>query len=49
MSELKLNSELRKETGKGVVELVREKGLLSEEQISEILAPERMAKPGARM
>jgi aspartate ammonia-lyase len=36
-------------TGKGVVELVREKGLLSEEQIAEILAPERMARPGGRM
>ena len=36
-------------TGKGVVELVREKGLLSEQQIAEILAPERMARPGGRM
>ena len=32
-------------TGKGVVELVREQGLLSEEQIAEVLAPERMARP----
>ncbi|MGI9273809.1 MAG: aspartate ammonia-lyase [Endozoicomonas sp.] len=32
-------------TGKGVVELVREKELLTEEQIAEILAPEKMAWP----
>jgi aspartate ammonia-lyase len=36
-------------TGKGVVELVREKGLLSEEQIAEILEPEKMARPGGRI
>jgi len=35
-------------TGKGVVELVREKGLLSEEQIAEILEPAKMARPGGR-
>ena len=33
------------ETGRGVVELVREKGLLGEEQIAEILSPARMARP----
>ena len=32
-------------TGRGVVELVREKKLLSEEQIAQILAPDRMARP----
>ena len=31
-----------KETGKGILELVREKKLLTEEQIQEILAPENM-------
>jgi aspartate ammonia-lyase len=31
-----------KETGKGILELVREKKLLTEEQIKEILAPENM-------
>ena len=36
------------ETGKGVVELVREKGLLTEEQIAEVLEPERMAWPLGR-
>ena len=35
-------------TGKGVVELVREKGLLSEDQIAEILEPAKMARPGER-
>jgi len=35
-------------TGKGVVELVREQGLLSEEQIAEILEPAKMARPGGR-
>lgn len=35
-------------TGKGVVELVREKGLLSEEQIAEILEPAKMARPAGR-
>ncbi len=35
-------------TGKGVVELVREKGLLSEEQIADILEPAKMARPGGR-
>jgi aspartate ammonia-lyase len=34
-------------SGKGVVELVREKGLLSEEQIAEVLSPDRMAHPGS--
>ncbi|MGH0029865.1 MAG: aspartate ammonia-lyase [Myxococcota bacterium] len=33
------------ETGRGVVELLREKQLLSEERIAEILSPERMARP----
>ena len=33
-------------SGKGVVELVREKGLLTEAEIARVLAPERMAKPG---
>ena len=32
-------------TGKGVVELVREQQLLSEEQIAEVLEPSRMARP----
>lgn len=32
-------------TGKGVVELVRKKNLLTEEQIAEVLEPERMAHP----
>ena len=31
-----------KETGKGILELVREKNLLTEKQIEEILAPENM-------
>jgi len=31
-----------KETGKGILELVREKKLLTEEQIQEILSPENM-------
>lgn len=35
-------------TGKGVVELIREKGLLSEEQIAEVLEPEKMAFPLGR-
>ncbi len=35
-------------SGKGVVELVREKGLLSEEQIAEILEPAKMARPHGR-
>ena len=35
-------------TGKGPVELVREKGLLTEEQNQEILSPERMANPLGR-
>jgi len=35
-------------SGRGVVELVREKGLLSEEQIADILAPEKMARPLGR-
>ncbi|MDF1661241.1 MAG: aspartate ammonia-lyase [Planctomycetota bacterium] len=34
-------------TGKGVVELVREKGLLSEDEIAEYLDPARMASPNA--
>jgi aspartate ammonia-lyase len=36
------------ETGKGPVELVREKKLLTEEQIAEILSPARMANPLGR-
>jgi aspartate ammonia-lyase len=36
------------ETGKGPVELVREKKLLSEEQIAEVLSPARMANPLGR-
>lgn len=32
-------------TGKGVVELVREKGLLTEGQITDVLSPEKMAWP----
>ena len=32
-------------TGRGVVELVREQGLLSEEEIARVLSPERMASP----
>ena len=35
-------------TGKGLVELIREKGLLTEEQIAEVLEPERMAWPLGR-
>ena len=35
-------------TGKGVVELVREKGLLTEEQIATVLSPEKMAWPLGR-
>ena len=35
-------------TGKGVVELVREKALLTEEQIAEVLEPEHMAWPLGR-
>ncbi|WP_404831030.1 aspartate ammonia-lyase [Endozoicomonas euniceicola] len=35
-------------TGKGLVELIREKGLLTEAQIEEILEPERMAWPLGR-
>ncbi len=36
-------------SGKGVVELVREKGLLSEEQIADIMSPEKMARPTGRL
>jgi aspartate ammonia-lyase len=36
------------ETGRGPVELVREKKLLTEEQIAEILSPARMANPLGR-
>jgi aspartate ammonia-lyase len=36
------------ETGKGPVELIREKKLLTEEQIAEILSPARMANPLGR-
>jgi len=32
-------------TGRGVVELIREKGLLSEDQILAVLDPARMAGP----
>ena len=35
-------------TGRGVVELVREKGLLTEEQIADILEPAKMARPAGR-
>ena len=35
-------------TGKGVIELVREQGLLSEEQISEHLDPAKMVAGGKR-
>jgi aspartate ammonia-lyase len=35
-------------TGKGIVELVREKRLLSEEQISTVLDPKTMTGPGGR-
>ncbi|MET4694540.1 aspartate ammonia-lyase [Endozoicomonas lisbonensis] len=35
-------------TGKGLVELIREKGLLTEAQIDEVLEPERMAWPQGR-
>ena len=35
-------------TGKGLVELIREKGLLTEAQIEEVLEPERMAWPQGR-
>jgi aspartate ammonia-lyase len=31
------------ETGRGIVELVREKGLLSEEEIAAVMDPARMA------
>ncbi len=40
-----VGDELAKEsmkTGKGILELVREKKLLTEEQIKELLAPENM-------
>jgi aspartate ammonia-lyase len=33
------------ETGRGIVELVREKGLLSEEEIEAVTAPARMTGP----
>jgi aspartate ammonia-lyase len=33
------------ETGKGIVELVREKGLLSEDEIASVLDPEKMTGP----
>jgi len=33
------------ETGKGIVELVREKGLLSEKEIAAVMDPARMAGP----
>jgi len=33
------------ETGRGIVELVREKGLLSEEEIEAVMDPARMAGP----
>ena len=36
------------ETGKGPVDLVREKGLLTDDQIAEILSPARMANPLGR-
>jgi aspartate ammonia-lyase len=36
------------ETGKGPVDLVREKGLLTDYQIAEILSPARMANPLGR-
>lgn len=35
-------------TGKGVVELVRDKGLLTEEQIADVLEPSKMARPAGR-
>ena len=47
----KISSNLAREaleTGKGPVELVRQKRLLSERQIQEILSPERMANPLGR-
>jgi len=33
------------ETGKGIVELVREKGLLNESEIEAVMDPARMAGP----
>jgi aspartate ammonia-lyase len=47
----KTSSSLAREalmTGKGPVELVREKGLLTEQQIQDILSPQRMANPLGR-
>jgi aspartate ammonia-lyase len=35
------------ETGRGVYELVREKGWLSQERLDEILTPEAMTRPRA--
>jgi aspartate ammonia-lyase len=36
------------ETGRGIVELVREKGLLTEEEIAAVLDPEKMTGPRKR-
>jgi aspartate ammonia-lyase len=47
----KTSSSLAREalmTGKGPVELVREQGLLTEQQIQDILSPQRMANPLGR-
>jgi aspartate ammonia-lyase len=36
------------ETGRGIVELVREKGLLTEEEMTAVLDPEKMTGPRKR-
>ena len=34
------------ESGRSLVDIVRERGLMSEEQLEEVLAPEHMLQPG---